>query len=162
MSYKLPDTKYFTFLGHTLYLPTIQLYFYSTKRPGDTQINQSNCVPIKLYKNTWWTTGQILSILRHPILLTNHLALWDLLTLIFGPHVCMLTLPFLCKKLKVPALHSKSYFTLYPFNCSCSLMIFDSSIWMISFQTHTFSFKLISAFCVLNHQIPYMPLDANY
>ena len=25
---------------------------YSTKRPGDTQINQSNCVPIKLYKNT--------------------------------------------------------------------------------------------------------------
>lgn len=58
----------------------------------------------------------------------NHLALWDLLTLTFGPHVCMLTLPLLCEKLKVPALHSKSYFMLYAFNCSCSLMIFDSSI----------------------------------
>lgn len=89
---------------------------------------KSNCVPIKLYlQKHVMNPGPyfVYFMASNPF---NHLALWDLLTLTFGPLVCMLTLPFLCEKLKVPAHHSKSYFMLYPFNCSFSLMIFDSSI----------------------------------
>ena len=32
MSYKLPDTIYFTSVGYTLDLPTIQLYYYGTEK----------------------------------------------------------------------------------------------------------------------------------